>query len=140
MTLTLTFSPIARVVQNLADRVAGPLTFRLILQPAIALFFGIRDGLSDGREGRPAYFWALFSKPELRRELISSGWKSIGKVFIMAVIVDAVYQGIALHWFYPGEALIVAFILACVPYLLIRGPVSRMVRARVRKKNLSRAA
>jgi hypothetical protein len=35
---------------------------------------------------------------------------------------------IVLRWFYPGEALIVAFILACVPYLLLRGPVNRMGR------------
>ena len=50
------------------------------------------------------------------------------KVFIMAVLIDAVYQYIQLSWFYPGEALIVAFILAFIPYLLIRGPVNRIAR------------
>ena len=50
------------------------------------------------------------------------------KVFIMAVLIDAVYQYIELSWFYPGEALIVAFILAFIPYLLIRGPVNRIAR------------
>jgi len=33
---------------------------------------------------------------------------------------------------YPGEALLVAFLLACVPYLLIRGFVDRLARSRRR--------
>ncbi len=125
--------PVTRMIQNLAGRITGPLAFRLIIQPSVALFFGLRDGARDGCEGRPAYLWHLLSKPHNRRTLVRSGWKSIGTVFMVAVIIDAIYQFIELHWFYPGEALVLAFILACVPYLLIRGPVSRIVRTRVRK-------
>lgn len=126
----LATDPIARITENLAGRITGPLTLRLILQPTMALFFAFRDGLKDGRDGRPPYFWALLFGSVNRRALIRSGWKSIGKVFIMAVVIDAIYQFIALRWFYPGEALIVAFILACIPYLLIRGPMGRIVTAR----------
>jgi hypothetical protein len=36
------------------------------------------------------------------------------------------YQFIVLRWFYPGEALITAFVLAFVLCLLIRGPVNRI--------------
>jgi hypothetical protein len=137
----LTLDPVARMLENLAGRLTGPLTLRLIFQPGMALFFGIRDGLKDGKEGRLPFFWAFVFKPWNRRELIRSGWKSIGKVFVMAVIIDAIYQYIALRWFYPGEALTVAFVLACVPYVLIRGPVSRLVRARGgRRDDLGRAA
>ena len=126
----LVIDPIARIIDNMAARIVGPLTLRLILQPSMAVFFALRDGLRDGRDGRPPYFWALLFGSADRRALIRSGWKSIGKVFIMAVVIDAIYQFIALRWFYPGEALIVAFILACIPYLLIRGPVGRIVTAR----------
>ena len=126
----LVTDPIARIIENLADRITGPLTLRLILQPGMAAFFALRDGLKDGRDGRPPYFWALLFGWGDRRELIRSGWKSIGKVFLMAMIIDAIYQFIALRWFYLGEALIAAFILACVPYLLLRGPMSRIVTAR----------
>jgi hypothetical protein len=42
--------------------------------------------------------------------------------------MDAIYQLIDLHWFYPGEAIIVALELAFVPYLLIRGPANRIAR------------
>ncbi len=50
----------------------------------------------------------------------------IGKVFVIALILDAVYQYIELEWFYPVEALLVALILAVVPYLLLRGPINRI--------------
>jgi hypothetical protein len=46
----------------------------------------------------------------------------------MEVVLDAVYQYIALRWFYPGEAVLVAIILAIIPYLLVRGPVDRIAR------------
>ena len=50
------------------------------------------------------------------------------KVFILAVVPDVIYQYLVLRWFYLREALIVAFIPALVPYLLIRGPVDRIAR------------
>ena len=42
--------------------------------------------------------------------------------------MDAIYQFMVLGRFYPGEALVIAFVLAVLPYLLIRGPVARIVR------------
>lgn len=136
----MALDPVVRMLENLAGRITGPLSLRLILQPGMAVFFAVRDGLKDGSEGRLPYFWAFVFKPESRRELIRSGWKSVGKVFGMAVVIDAVYQYIALRWFYPGEALTVAFVLACIPYVLIRGPVSRLVRAKGKRSGLTRAA
>ena len=117
---------LTRIFENLIDRVSGPMKFRLFLQPLMATIFAIRDGRKDAREGRSPYFWAVFTDPEHRRELLRDGWKAVGKVFVIAVIIDAVYQFIVVRWFYPGEALIVAAILAFVPYLLIRGPVNRL--------------
>jgi ABC-type glycerol-3-phosphate transport system permease component len=78
-------------------------------------------------------------KPWKRRDLIHSAWKSIGTVFVMAISIDAAYQFIELHWFYPGEALITAVILACVPYVLICGPVSRIMSGRTRGETISGA-
>lgn len=138
----LDFDPFTRMFENIVARTSGPMHIRLLLQPTMALIFGIRDGIRDAREGNPPYFWAIFAQPGRRRDLIRSGWKSIGKVFVLAVILDAIYQLIALHWFYPGEALLTAFTLACIPYLLIRGPVNRMLRQKRRRStsDLRRAA
>lgn len=123
---------LARIFENLIDRVSGPMKFRLILQPLMAIFFAVRSGLKDAKENRPAYFWAIFSDPDHRQEMLRDGWKAVGKVFIMAIIMDLVYQIIVLRWFYPFEALLVAAILAFIPYLVIRGPVNRIAR---RKKS-----
>lgn len=103
------------------------MSFRLVIQPMMAVIFAILDGWKDALEGRAPYFWALFSDPGHRRDMLRDGWRSVGKIFIIAVVLDAVYQYRVLRWFYPGEALVVAFILALVPYLLLRGPVNRLL-------------
>jgi len=108
--------------------VSGPMKFRLLLQPTVAAIFAVRAGLRDAREGRRPYFWAVFTKLEHRKKLLREGWKDVGKVFLVAVAVDLIYQFIELRWFYPGEALLVAALLAFLPYLLIRGPLNRIVR------------
>jgi hypothetical protein len=118
---------LARIFENLVDRVSGPMHFRVIMQPLMALIFAVRDGMKDAHEGRVPYFWSMFSDPGHRRDLLRSGWKSVGKIFIIALILDAVYQYIELRWFYPVEALLVAFILAIIPYVLLRGPVNRLI-------------
>jgi len=70
--------------------------FRLVLQPLMAVIFAIKDGRKDAREGQTAYFWALFTDPVHRRDMLRSGWKSVGKIFVFAIVLDAVYQYISL--------------------------------------------
>ena len=118
---------LTRMFENLIGRVHGPMHFRVIMQPTMAIIFAIRDGIKDAREGRTAYFWALFTEPQHRKELIRRGWKSVGKIFILALVLDAVYQIWQLKTFYPGEAVLTAIVLAFVPYLLLRGPVNRFM-------------
>ena len=124
---------LARILENLTGRVGGPLTFRLILQPLVAASLALRAGLADARMGRRAYFWAILSDPEHRREHLGEGWRDVAKVFVLALVIDVVYQIILLRWVYPGEALIVAILLAFAPYLLIRGSVTRIARSLVRR-------
>ena len=115
------------LIESLSARLQGPMHFRLILQPLVALIFAIRDGRRDAREGRPPYFWALFTEPEHRREMLASGWKSVGKVFIIAIVLDLVFQYIAFRAFHPVAALLAGALLALVPYILLRGPVNRLM-------------
>src|SRR5258705_13970731 len=101
-----------RLWEDLAGRIGGAMSFRLILQPAVAIYFAIRDGLNDARAQRPLYSWTVLTDPAQRSELLREGWKAVIKVFIMAVLIDIAYQYIELSWFYPAEALVVAFVLA----------------------------
>lgn len=117
-----------RFAENMVDRVSGPMKFRIILQPAMALIFATISGLADARAGKPPYFWALLTRPGHRREMVRDGWKSVGKVFVLALLLDVVYQFVVSRFVYPGEAIAVALILAIVPYLIVRGLVTRLAR------------
>ena len=119
-----------RIVENMTDRVSGPLKFRLLLQPVMASIFAILAGLKDARMGKPPYFWALIANPAHRADMLKDGWKSVGKVFMLALVLDVVYQIIVLRFVYPGEAIIVALALAILPYLIVRGLVTRMARSK----------
>jgi hypothetical protein len=120
---------------HLIGRVSGPFAFRFILQPLVAAFFGLRAGLRDAREGRPAFGWHLFTtKLGNRRQLIRDGWKDIGKLFIVAIVIDVVYEIYVLHWIYPGQSLIIAATLAFPSYIAIRGLTNRIASSRIRKQ------
>jgi hypothetical protein len=125
---------LTRLWENLGGRIGGPMSLRLLLQPTIATVLAIRSGLADARAGKPAYLWTVLTNPEDRRDLLRSGWKSVAKVFTMAIVLDVVYQLIVNRWVYPLESIIVAFVLACIPYLLLRGPVNRIASAARRKR------
>jgi hypothetical protein len=126
---------IVRAWNNIVSRFGGPMTFRVILQPTMAALLAVLAGLRDAREHRPPYFWTLLTDPSQRRDLLRHGWKAIGRVFILAIVMDVIYQLIVLHWLYPFELLIVAILLAVIPYLVLRGPVNRVASWWYRRRN-----
>lgn len=115
---------INRLIENMMDRVSGPMHLRILLQPVIASVFAIISGLKDAREGNPPYFWSLFTNAAHRREMLRDGWKSVGKVFVIAMLLDVVYQVVVQRFVYPGEVVLVALLLAIIPYLVVRGLVT----------------
>ena len=119
---------LSRILTDLMGRLTGPLTLRLYLQPGMAVLFAVRDGLKDAKAGRPPFLWTVFSSAENRPALIRDGWKSIGRVFVLAIVLDLIYQFRVFRWVYPVETLDVALILAVLPYALLRGPVNRLAR------------
>jgi hypothetical protein len=119
---------LAQFAQDLLGRVGGPLNFRLLVQPIMAVLFAILDGRKDASEARPPYFYALFTARGQRREMLRDGLRSVAKIFLIAIALDVVYQYRVFRWFYPHEALVVALVLAVVPYFLLRGLVNRLLR------------
>jgi hypothetical protein len=131
---------ITRFWSEISARPNGPLAFRVYLQPIMASIFAIRDGWHDAEEGKPAYFWALFTNPAARADLVSDGWKGIRRVFFFGIVMDLVYQAIQLRGFRPIETVFVATTLAIVPYVLMRGPINRIIRAWQRRDRTRRRA
>ena len=119
---------LVRTWEQLVGRTSGPMKLRFILQPATAVFLAVRAAVKDAREGRPGYLWACFTDSSQRREMLRMGWRDVGKVFAIAMLLDCLYQIFVLREFHPIQALIVASTLALVPYLILRGPVNRIVR------------
>jgi len=101
---------------------------RLIVQPLVATILAIRAGVRDARDGQPAFFWTFLTNPGERRNLVRSGWEDVGKVAIIAIALDAIYQVIELKAFYVVQAIIVALTVAVVPYVLLRGAVTSVTR------------
>lgn len=116
--------------ENLISRMEGPMTFRLVIQPAVACFIAIRAGLRDARTGQPPFLWTVLSNPDHRGHLLRQGWKDVGTVFVVALILDLVYQVMVHNTLYPLELLSTATILALVPYVVLRGLVTRLARRR----------
>jgi hypothetical protein len=94
----------------------------------MATILAVLDGLKDARVGRPPYSWTILSDRSQRAAYLREGLKRLSRVIIFALVMDAIYQFMVLGRFYLGEALVTAFVLAVLPYLLIRGPVDRIAR------------
>ena len=120
---------ISRGVEQLVGRASGPLQFRLVVMPTVVTLLAVRAGLRDARAGEPAFLWGIISDPGRRRQRILAAWKDITKIFIVAIVLDTVYQVMVLRAFYVVQALIVAVACAIVPYVLFRGPATRLARA-----------
>ena len=115
-----------RVWQSILERPGGPMTFRFILQPVMAAVMAAIDGMRDARSGAPPYLSALLTDPAARGARLHEGLVSTSRILILGLVMDIAYQLIALDGFYPGEAAIIAVLLAFVPYLLLRGPFARL--------------
>ena len=114
------------IADQISDRVSGPMKFRIVLQPLMATFLAVRSGLRDAKNGAQPYFYDIITSPGRRAELIKEGWKSIARLFFLAIVLDTVYQIFVQHSFHLRAALFVAIVLAILPYLLLRGIVTRI--------------
>jgi hypothetical protein len=119
---------LARLSSDLFGRLDGPLSFRFVLQPLMAVIYAARDGIVDARKGRPPYFWSLLTSGDGRWDLLYEGEKAVARVIVLGVVMEVIYQLMVFRWIYPFELIVVVLVLAFVPYLLLRGPINRIAR------------
>ena len=117
-----------RIWQNVLERPGGPMAFRFIIQPVMATIAAFRDGVRDGRTGRSPYLWTILTNRSDRGGRLREGLVSTAQIILIGLVIDTIYQLTVLEAFYPGEAAIVALLLAFLPYLLLRGPIARITR------------
>ena len=118
---------LTRFWDQLIAQPSGWWAFSLLL---VWAFFAIRDGLKDARADRQPYLRVILFEPSERAAYLREGLKRVSRVIVFAFVMDAIYQYMVLRRFYPVEALVTVFVLAVLPYVLIRGPVHRIMRRR----------
>lgn len=117
-----------RAIEQLMGRFSGPMHIRLLTQPMMSVFLAFRAGARDANQQKPAFLWEVIVNPTDRKRLLQSAWRDVARLFVISFLVDTAYQFLFLHFFYPLQSLIVACALAVVPYVLLRGPTTRLVR------------
>ena len=123
------FESFDRLWRDILDRPDGPMTFRFILQPAMAAIAAFRDGVKDARLGRTPYVLALLlgvRSAEGRSGRLWEGIVSTARILILGVVMDMIYQWLEFKTFYPAQSAVIAVLLAFVPYLVLRGPIERI--------------
>jgi len=126
----ITLRTLQRLWHDLVEEPSGPMKFRFILQPFMAALVAIRDGHKDAQTGRSPYFWAVLWKSDERMGRLREGLNATARIILLALAMDLIYQLLVLKTFYPNEALIIALLLASVPYLLVRELVARIAQTR----------
>jgi hypothetical protein len=119
---------IGRGWDNFLARPSGPLSLRFFVQPTMAGLLALRAGIQDAREGRQGYLGAMLTRPERRLQLLHEGWRGAMTPFVLAIVLDLLYQLMTVRFVYPLELLFTATLLALVPYAVMRGPFSRLAR------------
>lgn len=124
-----------RMLKDILARPGGPMTFRFILQPTMAVIAALHDGIRDADLGRAPFLQTVLFNREKRGERLREGLISTARIILLGFVMDGIYQFTVLQTFYPGEMLIVALLLAFVPYLLLRGPIARAARLWAARKS-----
>jgi hypothetical protein len=114
--------------EDLPRRFSGPGRLRFILQPLLALLLGVRDGLTDAKEERSPYIFAMLFHGHRRKELLRSGLSAVGHLLAIGILLDAVAQLLIYKQIHPGAALVIGPMLIGIPYASARGLTARLAR------------
>ncbi len=120
----------ARTWHDLLERPDAVMRFRFLLQPVMAAFAALHDGVEDAKLRRKPYLWTLLNSASERGGRLAEGVIATARILLLGLVMDTVYQLIVFKTFYPAQAVIIAIVLGFVPYLLLRGPFHRIARWR----------
>ena len=110
---------------DIFERIHGPMTFRFYLQPVMAALAAFPDGIRDARLGHTSFFWSAWWDRSASTGRLREGAVATARVVLLGLSMDAIYQFKVLDRFYPAEALMMALLLAVIPYFIFRWIVER---------------
>jgi len=126
---------LTRFWTDMIERADGPMAFRFYLQPTMALITALIDGIKDAKAGRTPYAWLLaHSHADDRIVVWREGITATARILLLGVGMDVIYQFRLFGGFkYPAEAFVIAVLLAFLPYLILRGPITRIASLWLRR-------
>lgn len=115
----------AAFLHDLPKRLNGPGRFRFVLQPAVAIFLGIRAGRADARAGRLPYLLGLVRGNGQRLAMLKTAFVDVSTLVAVAILLDCISQFLILREVFPGAALLVGPVLIAIPYSITRALANR---------------
>lgn len=113
--------------------------FRLILQPTLAVILGIRVGLADARAGHQPFLARLVRGAHERWRLVRESIVHAAAPLTLALVMDSVFQYLALGRIRILAAVVVGILLVWLPFSSTRG-LSNRVWTQHRRRMERRAA
>jgi hypothetical protein len=127
-----------RFWSDVFGRLHGPMSFRFVLQPLMALLAALPDGIDDARHGHSSFFWTNRSDPTVQRGRLRQGIESTARVVLLGISMDVIYQLKVFDRLYPVEALMMAILLALIPYFIFRWIVERVASWQLARRRTAR--
>ena len=121
-----------RFWSDIFGRIYGPMSFRFLLQPAMAFIASVPDGIADARQGHSSFFWTKPLDRTVQRGRLRQGLFSTARVLFLGIIMDVIYQLREFDQFYPAEAVIMAVLIALIPYFVFRWLIQHFARRSIR--------
>ncbi len=112
------------------ELIAGPGTFRFVIQPILAILLGARDGRNDAKSGTPPFLYTMLFESGKRTATLKAGLRAVALPLIIAVALDSILQLYIFGVWRLQWALIVGLCLVGIPYVLSRGITNRITSAR----------
>ena len=121
------------ITEKVIERYTGPMHLRLLFQPLVASFLGIRDGVKDVKMNIPPYIFEMIINPKIRKEKLLAGLHSILTPLIIGIILDGIVQYMIFESINFKGAIIVGIVLVGLPYAIVRGITNRIMSNRIEK-------
>lgn len=125
--------PIAKIIDELVARIVdGPFRFRFIVQPMMAILFGLRDGFIDAKAGSAPFLYGLLFHRQDLKPSVQSAVRRLRFPILFAIVLDAIVQYVMFQTVRPLTAVLVGTLLMGIPYCCARGISCRIIRSRRR--------
>lgn len=82
---------LGRIWRDIAERPGGPMTFRFILQPAMAIIAAFHDGAKDARLNRSPYLWTVLTDRSESAGRLREGVVATARIILLGLVMDGIY-------------------------------------------------